>query len=330
MQAREIVEIVKKSAGLKRKTAVIGEIFNELFINFPHTKDWKIYGDDAAIIPHNDEFLLFSTDAIMSEFIVTDPFFAGRSGVLACVNDIYCMGGCPIAIVNALVCADNKMTKAIVQGMKFASNEYKVPIVGGHFNSYDASSSPSLVVAIIGRAESVLRGFQAQEGQDLVVATSLEGELKIGEVYTWNSNNNLTSEALLARLEVIPQIAKKKYATCCKDISAGGLLGTTAIMLENSRVGAIIDLDSIPVPKNSNFADWILCFQSYGFVLSVKPEHTQKVLKMFANANVTAARIGKVTGDRTVVLKKGNQTEILFDFFRDKITGIVKPENIVI
>jgi selenophosphate synthetase-related protein len=67
----------------------------------------------------------------------------------------------------------------------------------------------------------------------------------------------------------------------------------------------------------------LICFQSLGFILSVQQERSKEVIALFKEREITAAVIGKVTELPVVILKNGTESKVLFDFTKDKITGIV-------
>jgi selenophosphate synthetase-related protein len=52
----------------------------------------------------------------------------------------------------------------------------------------------------------------------------------------------------------------------------GGIIGTLLMLLETSGCGAILDLDRVPCPVGLPLERWLLCFPSYGFLLSVRPD----------------------------------------------------------
>ena len=54
--------------------------------------------------------------------------------------------------------------------------------------------------------------------------------------------------------------------------------------------------------KKGKLKQWLLCFQSYGFILSVGEHHVDRVLALFADRGITAAVVGRVTGDGLLVL----------------------------
>ena len=200
-------------------------------------------------------------------------------------------------------------------------------MVGGHLHPDAPESSPSLAVAILGYANKLLRSHLAKAGDDLILAVDLKGDKGCRSVVCWDANSGKTSEELIYRLEALPLIAEKELAQAAKDVSNAGILGTISIMMENSGKGAIIELDSIPKPVEIELSDWLVCFQSFGFVLSIQPEKSNAVISLFKEREITAAIIGKVIDEPIVNIEKWTGIKVLFDFRKDKITGIVSPPN---
>jgi hypothetical protein len=117
-------------------------------------------------------------------------------------------------------------------------------------------------------------------------------------------------------------IAEKGWALAAKDISNAGILGTLAIMMENSGAGARVQVPAIPRPEGIAFLDWLVCFQSFSFILAVSPVHSDSVLSLFRSRSITAEIVGRVTKEPLVVLQSTGDEQTLFDFRREKITGI--------
>jgi len=239
------------------------------------------------------------------------------------VNDIYSMGGRPLAMVNVLASGDENHRAQVVEGIRKGCEKLRVPMVGGHLHPDAPGNSPSLAVAILGYANQLLRSHLAEAGDDLVLAVDLKGGKGCRSVVSWDANSGKTPEELIYRLEALPLIAEKELAQAAKDVSNAGILGTLSIMIENSGKGAIIELDSIPKPVEIGLSDWLVCFQSFGFVLSVSPKNSEKVITLFREREITTAIIGKVIDEPIVTLKNGPESKVLFDFRKDKITGIV-------
>ncbi|MDZ7695533.1 MAG: AIR synthase related protein [Deltaproteobacteria bacterium] len=313
--------------GLVRKRP-IEEIHEKLLrhgVAGPHLPN---YGDDAAVIPFGDQYLLFAADGMMTALLVNEPYAAGKASVMVTVNDVYSMGGKPIAMVNVLASGDAAQRTRIIQGIRKGCEKLNVPMVGGHLHPDAPSDTPSLSVAILGQARHLLRSHLARPGDDLMFAADLDGRAGCASVVSWDANSGKSTTQLLHRMEALPIVAENQWAHACKDVSNAGLLGTAAIMMENSGRGAVIDVPAIPCPPQLSLLEWIVSFQSFGFILSVPPQHTQSVIDLFHDRSIAAAVVGSVTQDRKVFLRFGSETELLFDFERDKITGIVyRPET---
>ena len=306
----------------------IEDIFTTLLLHGEPGPHLPNFGDDAAVIPWKDGFLLLAADGIMTKLLVNEPYAAGKSAVMVTVNDIYSMGGKPIAMVNVLASGDEAHRRQVVEGIRKGCEKLMVPMVGGHLHPDAPSEVPSLSVAILGSAQKVLRSHLAQAGDNIVFAADLKGQRGCHSVVSWDANSGKSPEQLRYRLEALPLIAEREWAHAAKDVSNAGLLGTISIMMENSGKGAVIDIPSIPFPSTLTLSDWVVCFQSFGFVLSVPPAFTEEVIALFRQREIDAAVVGKVMSERRVVLKHGTEAQTLFDFEKDKITGIVyRPDR---
>ncbi len=319
---KEVVNTTQTYLGLVRKRP-IEEIHEKLLrhgVPGPHLAN---YGDDAAVIPFGDQYLLFAADGMMTTLLMNEPYAAGKASVMVTVNDIYSMGGTPIAMVNVLAGGEAAQRTRIIEGIRKGCEKLNVPMVGGHLHPDASPDNPALSVAILGQARHLLRSHLAHPGDALVFAADLDGRAGCDSVVSWDANSGKSTAQLLHRLEALPIIAENHWANACKDVSNAGLLGTAAIMMENSGRGAVVDVPAIPCPAQLTLLEWIVSFQSFGFILSVPPEHTPSVIHLFQDRSIAAAVVGAVTRDRKVFLRSGSETELLFDFERDKITGIV-------
>lgn len=316
-----IVRDVRTYAGLLRKNP-IEKVVDTLRVTQEYGRQLPNYGDDAAVIPWKDGYLLFAADGMMTELLINEPFAAGKASVMVTVNDIYAMGGRPLGMVNVLASGLEEQRLQIVKGIAKGCQKLRVPMLGGHLHPDAPDQNPSLSVSILGSSQKLLRSHRAQAGDKLLVAVDLEGRAGCSSVTSWDANSGKSSEQLLARLEVLPQLAEQELVFACKDISNAGLLGTLAIMMENSGKGAVIDCSSVPKPESITLRDWLLCFQSYGFVLAVAPQCTEKVISMFAKQGITARIIGEVLEEPSIRVQQDEKVQVLFDFEKESITGI--------
>src|SRR4030066_2603982 len=134
------------------------------------------------------------------------------------VNDIYSMGGRPLAMVNVLASGDEDHRARVVEGIKKGCEKLKVPMVGGHLHPDALENSPSLAVAILGHANKLLRSHLAKAGDDLILAVDLKGDKGCRSVVSWDANSGKTPKELLDRLESLPFIAEKELAEAAKDV----------------------------------------------------------------------------------------------------------------
>ena len=115
-------------------------------------------GDDAAVIKQDNDYLLLAAEAVHPSLIDNDPYIAGRASILANVNDIYAMGGKPLAVVDTIISPDIEVSSEIIRGLKDGSNRYGVPIVGGHLTA--TGHKAAITVCILGRAKKILSSFE--------------------------------------------------------------------------------------------------------------------------------------------------------------------------
>lgn len=287
--------------------------------------DGILLGDDCAAIPDADGHLLFAIEGLVDDFVAHMPWFAGYSAVMVNLSDIAAMGGRPLAVVDAVWSAGAAQCEPIMQGMAAASAAYGVPIVGGHSNHH--ASRAQLAVAVLGRAQALLSSFHARPGQDLLMAVDLRGQWE-GDYLFWNASTRAPSERLRGDMAMLPELAESGLCAAAKDISMAGILGTALMLMECSRVGARIRLDAIPHPplhgpkgQASHWLRWLQAFPSYGYLLSVEPEHTAEVQARFRTRGLSCEAIGTVTAGHAVWLTQGAQEAQLWDFAQAAFIG---------
>lgn len=319
MTVADIAAALRETRGFRHKTDISG-VVSALARKLPANASDVANGDDCAAIPDGDGYLLFAIEGMVSDFVRDMPWFAGYSSVMVNVSDIYAMGGRPIAVVDALWSDGLDAAKAVLEGMAAASVAYGVPVVGGHSNT--RSDQAQLAVSIVGRAKRLLTSFSARAGDELMMAVDLRGGFE--EPYPfWNASVGAPSDRLRADLELLPFLAENNLCNAAKDISMAGTLGTAMMLLECSGAGALIDLSRIPSPSGVDRLRWLSAFPSYGFVMSVRPEHVDYVQRLFGERDLACASIGTVNESRKVVIADHDDSALLWDFNRDAfITGV--------
>lgn len=311
MALTEIVRMLRTSRFFQHKhdiADVLGYMSKVMPVN---VDDNVLIGDDCAAIPDGDGHLLFAIEGLIGEFVREMPWFAGYSGVMVNISDIYAMGGRPIAVVNALWSEGAINAEQIVDGMAKASKVYGVPIVGGHSNV--RSNQGQLAVAIIGKAHKLLSSFNARPGDKLLMAIDMRGKFE-GDYPYWNASSKASPERLRGDLEILPLLAEAGLCDAAKDISMAGLIGTAIMLMECSKVGAHIHLNQVPIPPDVPMLRWLSAFPSFGFILSVRPEHVEAVEARFKARFLACQEIGVVNDAKTVTLEYQGNTETVWDF----------------
>jgi AIR synthase-related protein len=260
-------------------------------------------GDDCAAIRDGEGWLLFAAEGMLPSFVADDPWFAGYSAVMVNLSDIAAMGGRPLAIVDVLWAPGLDQSGQIWRGMSAASKAYDVPIVGGH-TSVTNGGTPFLAAAVLGKATHLITSFDAKAGDDLLVAVDLHGAWR-GEKPFWNASTSAPSDRLRADLNLLPALAENDWCRAGKDISNGGIVGTLAMLLECSAAGAELWVDQLPRPTGVDLARWLISFPSFGYLLSVSPENSERVIAHFASREIACAIAGKVNPTRSLLLSYG-------------------------
>jgi uncharacterized protein len=275
-------------------------------------------GDDCAAIPDGDGFLLLAIEGFINEFVAADPWFAGWCGAMVNISDVAAMGGRPTAIVNAIWSEGADNASPILSGLKAAARAFGVPVIGGHTNI--RSSQSQFAVAILGRATRLLTSFDARAGDRLLAAIDLRGRYR-APFSNWEAATDAPPERLRGDIAILPSLAESGLACAAKDISQGGIVGTAMMLAECSQVSVTLDLDSIPIPEGVALERWLQTFPSFGYLLSVRPDHVDEALARFRGRGIAAAAIGEVTPGTTVQIGSGLHRATVWDFSQQPLIG---------
>ncbi|MDX1522229.1 MAG: AIR synthase related protein, partial [Anaerolineae bacterium] len=161
-------------------------------------------GDDTAIIETEQGTLLLAAEVVYPPLVKTNPYLAGRSAILANVNDIYAMGGYPLAVVNTILAESTTGASEIMRGLRDGCNRYNVALVGGHLTA--GGEVNSVTVSILGRARRVLSSFKARPGDFILHVVNLQGEFHPHFPF-WDCSAHLSDAELQRDLALLPTIA---------------------------------------------------------------------------------------------------------------------------
>ena len=287
---------------------------------FPELGDPAALGDDAALLPAINGSLLMACEGLHPGLVDDDPWFAGWSGVLVNLSDIAAMGGRPLAVVNSLWSRDPVHTDALLAGMRFASETFAVPVVGGHTNQH--SPYNALSVAVLGTCRGpVLSARAARPGDHLCLLINTSGRFYRHYPF-WDAATEADPALLRAHLELMASLAETCLVHAAKDISMGGLVGTAVMFAEAAGCRVDLHLDAITPPAGVALEAWLSCFPSYGFLLAVTSNRLEELHHcVAAYPDLVVAEIGSFApGPTEVHCHQGNEAS-LFWSGSDGLTG---------
>lgn len=226
-------------------------------------------GDDSAVVRVARKNMLLTTDMMVEgvhfDLRWTTPFQLGFKLISVNVSDVYAMGGSPrFALINfaAPGDADSGLFERFFDGIERAAGLYDMAVIGG-----DVSSADKLVVSasVVGYASRILTRAGAGDGDGIYVSGTLGEaacglelmkrlgrpvEIEKGKKAAFGLQWRVVSP-LIGR-HLMPQATDPgkfvRGATAMMDISDGLLIDLSRLCRE-SRVGAVVDLDRIPMSQ---------------------------------------------------------------------------------
>jgi hypothetical protein len=320
MNLAGMVEELRRFPGIRRKRAV-GKCLKAMKGAWDFGDVVLGPGDDAAVLRAEDGgYLLLAADGILSALVQQDPVQAGRAAVLVNVNDIYAMGGRPLALVNVLAGLTDDQVEAVSEGIREECGRLRVPMVGGHI--LPEGPGPFLAASVLGKAKALLSDRRAGPWQEILLAVDLRGE-RWGESFlNWDSHVKKDPGTLVGDLAILCGLAEEGICLAAKDVSNGGILGSLGMLLEHAGLGAEVDLARIAAPDPFEMLDWLKVYPSYGFLLVCERAARESAVRRFEERGIWAERIGTTNRSRLLRLTWRGEEEILFDFSRNPILDL--------
>lgn len=210
--------------------------------------------EDCAHVVWNDKSLLLTTD--LNPLIGPKPFDAGRIAAYHALSDVYARGGRPVYALDMLVVNPDLplvYTDAALAGIVTACDEADVEIIGGQ-----TIEGPEMMIGmtVIGapRSGRLLGKLGAKAGELLYLSKPLGIGLIVRAYQLGILGEEELDEALAVATtsnERASLVALEAGVSASTDVTGFGLLGHLSEML-NGRLGARIDLSSLPVLKGAS------------------------------------------------------------------------------
>lgn len=276
-------------------------------------------GDDAALIPHEDGFLVVCGEAISPPFLRRAPHAAGAAAVVTNISDIRAMGARPLGVVDMLVSPDKDHANAVLDGLKWAADRLGVPIVGGHLT---LGHEPALSASATGFTKTPLRATNAKPGDTLIAAFAIDGRYMSDDADFFTALHDRRPAQLREDGEALTEVAARGLCHAARDVSMPGVAGSLLQMIEGASVGATLDVDALPRPADVPLERWLLTFPSFGFLLAAPPEHVDEAIKVFLHRGLAAAPCGSFDATRRLTLEQGDRNAVAWDLAATPLTGI--------
>lgn len=325
----KLVAEVRDYWGLRRKQPIgkLVKILRKEGFQCPHVLSG--IGEDAAAIDlGGDNIVLLTTDAIVPELAASNPYVAGYASILVNVNDIYATGGRPIAAMVNVAFSKMEVGAQFMRGICEAGRKFRVEVVRGHTTPDAMANAVSASICGVVSRDAYISAGGAQIGDSLILAADFEGRVSPNYPLGWDTTTQKGSEELLHRYEVMRKFGQQGLLNASKDLSNGGVIGTSLLLLEYARKGAVIDLAAILHPQEIELKDWLKMYISTGFVVTTIPENTETVLALFREHGFASSDIGTINDDQKLRLKFGSEEETVFDFTQESIVAPPKPPQI--
>ena len=94
------------------------------------------------------------------------------------------------------------------------------------------------------------------------------------------------------------------------------------MLLEARQLGAVVELDSIPVPNGVPMEQWLIAFPAYSFLLCADLARVQECRQPFLDRGLTCEEIGVVTDTGELEIVSEGVSEVIVRFPDDQLTGI--------
>jgi hypothetical protein len=310
-----LVRRVRTHPGVAAKSEI--GLVSEIFQN----TDWLAGpGDDGAVVTEAGMSLVVGGEAILSSFVAADPYGAGVAAVTTNLNDLAAMGAWPLALVDT-VTGPRHVIARVLEGMRWASRLYHVPVVGGHLTV--TAEPPGVSAFGLGRADRPLSARSARPGQSLVVGCCIEGRMRPD--FPFFPSFDERGEKLADDVRLLAEGAADGWVAAAKDVSMAGLVGSLAMLLECNRLGATVDLDVLPLPAGLTVEQWVTCFPCLAFLMCVPAGREAECLRAFGRRGLAAAPVGTLDDSGKLRLCSNGQAETAFDLSRETITNLARP-----
>ena len=250
----------------------------------------KGIGDDTAVLRGDAKnVILFTTDMLIEgrHFLLNkaSAYEIGWKSMAVNVSDIAAMGGLPTHAV-AAVGLPGKLSAHFIdelyKGMRAVAARFKINLVGGDTNRADKLI---LSVAMLGKAKKAVLRSGAKANDVIFVSGALGG--------SYRSKRHLR---FVPRVKESQFLVNKFKINAMMDIS-DGLASDIHRLTEESKVGALIYKEQIPVNRGATFKQALGEGEDFELLFTTSPGEAVKIAR-HKNFHVVGQIVNKKKGVR--------------------------------
>lgn len=210
--------------------------------------------EDAIVFRDSEPVTRIQSVDQIKQFI-GDPYLFGRIAALHAINDCLAMGATPdssLCLASLPFARSDIVERDLLQllaGARHSFQEHGCDIVGGHSSETEECL---LGFAVNGRllSEPAWRKSAARQGQKLILTKALGTAIVFAGLMRSRARGAWVEAALESMLRSNSDavaVFRDAGVSACTDISGFGLLGHLQEILQQSQLGAALQLDRIPL-----------------------------------------------------------------------------------
>jgi thiamine-monophosphate kinase len=284
-------------------------------------------GDDGAVMKLSQGAYVLVQDAMVEhvhfKFSFVDPYDVGKKAVYVNISDILSMGAIPLYFLVTIGITSTLTSKDITRlyrGMRQAAREFGAVMIGG--DTTESKNDFFIDVSMIGKliTKTYLGRDKAREG-DLIAVTTPLGESAYGLHLFLEGRSSARGMSRYIKRYASPrppyliwkEIVKHDITRAMMDIS-DGLLIDLGRMMEESRTGAVLHLERLPIPpllrKENKEILALSGGEDYQLLFTVPKNKLEKVQRIIAQGYPISIIGEVIRGKGVKVLSQGKTYEV--------------------
>jgi phosphoribosylformylglycinamidine synthase len=286
-------------------------------------------GFDAGVIDIGDGWVVTLHIESHNHPSAIDPYGGAATGVGGVVRDILSLGTRPIALLDPLRFGSIQSPHTrwlfdnVVRGIGDYGNCIGVPTVGGEVEfdpSFERNCLVDVVCVGLGRKDKLILG-EARDPGDLVYLVGgrtgrdgIRGASFASKTLTDKSDTERSAvqvpDPFTKKLiiEAILEAVEAKIIQGMKDLGGGGLTCGLSEIAAKAGTGIEIDLNKIQTREpNMQPAEIMISESQERMIILIREQDEQKLVKILEKWELGHAKIGQVTKDGLLTIRRGNE-----------------------